>query len=56
MENYRTVINGMTEYYKCLNWVSQGIPAGDIFFSFSSFLLLIFGQDDKIQIVKLQYI
>ena len=21
----------MTEYHKCLNWVSQGIPAGDIF-------------------------
>ena len=47
----------MTEYHKFSNEVSLGIPAGYIFFlSLPSFLLLMFGQDDKIRILKLLHI
>ena len=53
IENYRTAINEITEYHKFLSEVNLGIPAGYIFFCLSSFLLLIVGQDDKIQISKL---
>ena len=32
IENYRTAINGMTEYHKFLSEVNLGILAGYIFF------------------------
>ena len=46
----------MTVYHKFLSEVNLGIPAGYIHFCLSSFLLSIVGQDDKIQMSKLQYI
>ena len=56
IENCRTAINGMIDYYKFLIEVNLDIPAGYIFFCLLSFLLLILCQDNKIQISKLQYI
>ena len=56
IENCRTAINGMIDYYKFLIEVNLDIPAGYIFFCLLSILLLILCQDNKIQISKLQYI
>ena len=48
---------GWQEYHKFLSEVNLGIPAVYIsFFCLSTFLLLNVGQDDKIQISKLQCI
>ena len=46
----------MTEYHKFFSEVNLGIPAGYMFFVYQTFFLLIVGQDDKIQMSKLQYI
>ena len=48
VQNYRIAVNGMTEYHKFVSEVN--------IFCLSSFLLLIVGQNGKIQISKLQYI